>query len=126
MTGFTVNYLNNIAGIDFNDQYLDANGNLAIVQTGDEEVEETCNHAVQLTQGDYSLNNILGIPYDRYLSSDQPVGIQIKRSITQAILAVNGVDSLDSFTANLDATTRKLQIDLVIRLLTGAQISVNV
>lgn len=125
MTGYTVNYDSSINDVAFNDLYLDSNGNLAYIATGDAEVEETCNHAVQLTEGDYNLDTTLGIPYNEYLSSDSPIGVQLKRSIIKSILAVNGTDSIMNFAIALDPTTRKLQLGLIIKLLSSEQISIN-
>ncbi len=130
MSGFTVNYNNSIEGVAFNDLYLDSNGNLAFVDTGATEIEETCYHAVQLCIGDYSYNTTLGIPYDQYLSSNAPIGKRLKRSIIQALLGVNGVQSIDSFSLALNTITRVLQLNVTVNiipgLIPGNQININI
>ncbi len=124
MTGFSVNYQNNISGVDFNDLYLDAQGNLAL-NSGITEVEENCFHAVQLCVGDYDYNTTLGIPYDAYLSSDSPVGNQLKLSLAKSLLAVDGVVSIESMDLALNPVTRVLQITIIVNLTTGAQITIT-
>ena len=57
--------------------------------------------------------------------SDAPIGYEIKRSIGNAVLAVNGVNNIDTFNLALNPTTRKLQINMIIRLITDAQIELN-
>lgn len=126
MTGFTVNYNNAIPNTAFNDLYLDSSGNLAIVETGQNEIIETCYHAIQLCMGDYNFNTTLGIPYNTYLSSITPIGNQLKVSITTAVLGVNGVTSIQSITATLNNTTRNLSIQVVINLTGNSQIMVSV
>lgn len=119
MTGFSVNYQNNITDVAFNDLYLDAQGNLATV-SGETEIIETCYHAIQLCLGDYDFDTSLGIPYDTYLSSDTPIGNQLKLSVTQAVRGVNGVMGINSFSLALNAQTRILQINIIIDLVSGA------
>lgn len=122
MSGFSVNYTNDPALGDFNDLYLDNQGNLATV-FGETDIIETCYHALQLTVGDYDYNLSLGIPYDTYLSSDSPVGNQIKLSMTTALTAVVGVQSIGSFTLDVDRVNRKLLVNIVINLINGNSVN---
>lgn len=119
MTGFSSNYTNDPDLGALNDLYLDEFGNIATV-SGEQQIEENCYHVIQLTLGDYDYNTTLGIPYDVYLSSNAPIGNQLKLSITSAVLAVSGVKSIDSFTLDIDTQTRILQLNLVINLVSSA------
>lgn len=122
MTGFTVNYNKSIEGVAFNDLYLDASGGLAI-SSGRDEIIENCYHVLQLTVGDYGFNTNLGIPYNNYLSSNEPVGSQIKLSIIQSLEAVNGVVNVSYFNAII-LNDRTLQIEVIINLIEGDPVTI--
>jgi hypothetical protein len=123
MAGFSSNYKKNVPNVVWNDWYLDRFGNIATTD-GVDEIEETCAHAVQLTQGDYIFNVTNGIPWDVYLQSNSPVGNQIQKSIIETIMAVNGVRNITSFAMAINKN-RNLEIDVVVNLTNNTQISVT-
>ena len=125
MSGFSCNYQNNITGVALNDLYLDSAGNITNLPTGNTEIEETCYHAIQLCMGDYDFNIDLGTAYNTYIEAAQPMGNALKQSIAKAVLAVSGVQSIDSFTLNLNRQTRVLYITMVIDLTNGGQIGIS-
>lgn len=125
MPGFSTNFDKSVEGVALNDLYIDELGNLAI-NSGNDEIIETCYHAVQLTIGDYDFNTAIGIPYDTYLSSDKPIGNKLKLSIIQALQGVEGVTSVLSFSANINRQTRQLQITAVVNLLDDTSETINV
>jgi hypothetical protein len=118
MAGFSVNYKNEISGVKFNDLYLDSNGNIVTV-SGNIEVEETCYHVIQLCIGDYDFNTQLGIPWDNYLSSDNPIGNKIKLSIGKAVSAVKGVKSVEAVNLDTNPFSRSLIVTVIITLNSG-------
>lgn len=125
MSGFSVNYKNDVVGTVFNDLYLDSIGNVASV-SGNTEVEETCYHVIQLCVGDYDFNVQLGIPWDTYLSSDNPVGNKIKLSIGKAVGAVKGVKSVDSVNLDTNPLSRSLIVTVIITLESGGTTTIIV
>ena len=125
MSGWTVNYDNSVAGAAFNDLYLDAQGNIAM-NDGMTEVIENCYHAVQLCLGDYDLDTTLGIPWDVYLSSDEPVGLQIKLSVSKALLAVKGVIRINQLLMDVNPITRQLVVATVVVLVDGSMPTITI
>jgi hypothetical protein len=109
MTGFTTNYQNDSQNGEFNDLYLDAQGNLTTT-SGTDEIVETCSHEIWLIPNDWSFSTTLGIPWNTYLQSDQPSGNAIKSAITTAITSVNGVSRVQSITLTTNPITRELDI----------------
>lgn len=124
MSGFSSNYNNQNPNTDWNDLYIDKYGNLATV-SGNDDVIETCYHAVLLTAGDWIFNTNIGIPWDTYLSSTTPIGNKVQQSVIQAIQGVTGVNKVTSFNAEIDKN-RVLQITVGILLINGSNIVINV
>ena len=115
MAGFSTNYQDDPTIGAFNDLYLDAQGNLATT-SGTDEIVETCSHAIWLIPGDWSFDTTLGIPWNTYLQSTQPVGNAIKTSVIAALRSVNGVVNIQSISLTNTRITRLLEIMPVISL----------
>lgn len=116
MSGITSNYNNNIPDVAVNDIYLDESGNIA-TNSGNDEIIENCFHAIQLWYTEYGYNTQLGINWLSFLQSNKPAGLQIKQSVTSAILSVNGVNKITSY--NMEVIDRVLLIEVGILLNSG-------
>jgi hypothetical protein len=118
MSGFSCNYTNDPELGAWNDLYLDANGNIATTN-GDAEIVENVYHAIELWLGEYDFNTQLGINWQYYLTTDKPVGNQIKTNLIQAINNVSGVTGITSFNMDLNPINRQLLITVIITLISG-------
>lgn len=120
MKGFSVNYDGSVNGVEYNDLYLDSSGILAI-NSGNDNVIENCYHAIQLMLGEYDYNVLLGIPWNDYISSAQPIGRALQASLTSAIQNIDGVSRVRSITFNPNRITRQLTIIMQIVLVGGEE-----
>ena len=126
MAGFLCNYTNDPDLGVLNDLYLDAQGNIAFTDTDQEDTIQNCYASLWLIQNiDYGFNLSLGIPWNVYLSSDTPVGNQMKSSIITTLNAINGVASIGNIDFNLNATSRVLSIPITINLVGGTSTDIN-
>jgi len=117
MSGFKVNYNGDSAPV-WNDLYLDKDGNIAYSDNQLDDTVENCYHAVLLTKGDWVFDTNIGINWQKYLTTDSPVGNQIKASITQAIKGVSGVKNINYI--NFDVLdSRQLTININIQAIDG-------
>ena len=116
MTGFTVNYKNNIPGVASNDLYLDSTGNLARTKTNVEDIIETCYHELLLVKGDYDFDINKGIPWNIYLEDATSSTTQIKISIYNTLIIVKGVGDVTNINATLNTLTGKYDINTNIKI----------
>lgn len=79
-----------LAGIAYNDIYLDSNGNLAL-SSGLQAILENCSQAAKTRLGELVLNTQQGIPYFTTLFIGVPLVEAFNAALTSAWLAVNGV-----------------------------------
>jgi hypothetical protein len=90
MQSFSANVNNTIPGVAFNDIYLDANGNLAIV-FDIQAVLQACAQAAQTLLGELIYNIDIGIPYFQTLWIGTPNIQQFNAALRAAFLAVPNV-----------------------------------
>lgn len=84
-----------------NDLYLDNNGNIAII-SGLQATLQACQQAVQTTLGEMVLDMSSGLPYFQAVFVGNPNFKVFNSAATSAILAVDGVNQVISFTSSQD------------------------
>lgn len=79
-----------ISGVEYNDMYLDAFGNIAL-SYDQQAILEECSQAVKTQLGEMALNTDIGIPYRATMWSGTPSTQQFTAAITNALLSIQGV-----------------------------------
>jgi hypothetical protein len=80
-----------------NDLTLGSDGNISIIEDIDA-TAAVCKNVVQTRLGEMILNADVGMPYDSLVWVGTPNIGQIKAAITQLLLGVNGVESIETLT----------------------------
>jgi hypothetical protein len=100
----SANVNNNIAGVAFNDMYLDNQGNISL-STDLQAVLEECAQAARTLLGECIFDTTIGIPYQQVLWIGVPNIQQWIAALRQAFLAVSGVTEVISIVAEQQTNT---------------------
>ena len=123
-SGFTCNYNKETPNTDWNDIYLDSSGNIA-TSTGDAYTEENCYHAFWMLLGEYVFDSTIGIDWSTFLSSSEPIISNLKLSIRNNLLTIDGVESVNNIFFSLDRFNRVMNITVNITLSSGITTDIN-
>jgi hypothetical protein len=94
----SANVNNNIAGVAFNDLYLDKQGNIS-VSTDLQAILEECAEAARTLLGECIFNTTIGIPYQQVIWVGVPNIAQFTAALRQTFLSIPGVTEVISLMA---------------------------
>ncbi len=97
-----------INGVVYEDTYLDANNNIAMI-FGVDSVAQTVKNAISLWQAEYQFDTTIGIPWLNILGqlSNQ---LLLNSYIQNSVLAVPYVTNIISIDYNQENSSRRLQV----------------
>ena len=122
MRTLAANVNNNIAGVAFNDLYLDGDGNIT-VSLDTQAVLEGCAQAAMTLLGEMVLNTDQGIPYQQVIWVGVPNIQQFNAALRVAFLSEPNVIEVVSLTTNQTGNT--LNYSATIRTFFGAGVVAN-
>jgi len=92
-----------------NDLFLDASGNLAVVQ-GAQAVGQHCRQRLKTFAGEWFLDTSAGVPWIDEIFQKKYDPIMAEAIIKEQIFDTSGVTGIEDFNVSLDSVTRNLLV----------------
>lgn len=99
------------------------NGDFALVQ-GEDAIGQECRIALGLWLGEFPFNTNAGTDWANIYNVKEITDGEIANEVRRVLLAVAGVQSVDSVTVTRDTATRAASLDIEVRADTGAVLTI--
>ncbi len=102
------------------------NGDFVLTQNLAEEVTQTLRIQLKTLQGEWFLDERVGIPYFTRILGQKPHKLTLLGIFREAILQVDGVAKITKIDVDYDHRTRTVKIDFEVELTDGSKVRLNV
>ena len=105
---------------------LEINQDFVLTQSLTEQVEQALRIQLKTLQGEWFLDERVGIPYCTEILGQKPHKLTLLGIFREAILKVEGVAELSQIDAEYDVHTRTVTIDFGVKLTDGSKVKIHV
>lgn len=100
-------------------------GSDLILTSGQEAIEQHLRQRLQTFFGEWFLDGRIGVPYFQQILKKNPDLTVVDSLLKKEIIDTQGIEELTQFSANLNKSTRKLEINFEVRTIEGDVITFN-
>lgn len=108
------------------DIQVDSNFNLQLTDTAGEHLSQKIENQLATFKGEWFLNPELGIPYYQSILKKQANIDEVNNIFLAALLSIDEVEEVLSFTVDYDNSTRDYSLDFTVKTVSGETIEGSV